>query len=255
MTIEAAEPQSSAPVIEPPVKNSFERIAGVLFAPAETFRDIARKPDFLVPVLVMVIIGFVATALLVPRMDFEAMTREQMEQSGRQMSEADIERASRMGAAVGKVIAWISPVLGVVIWLIIAAVLLLGHRVMGGDGNFAQAFSTTVYAWIPNAISGIITTVVAMAKGEVNPATMNTLVKSNLGFLADMQDNPILFALLSSLDVFTIWTLILLVIGFSTISRFSRAKSAAIVISLWLVTVVVKLGFAALGAAARAKNA
>jgi hypothetical protein len=111
-----------------------------------------------------------------------------------------------------------------------------------------------MYAWIPNAISGIVMTIVAAAKGEVNPATMNTLVKSSPAFLVDMKDNPILFALLSSFDLFTIWTLILFIIGFSTLSRLSRGKSAAIVISLWLVTVVVKLGFAALGAA-RMKNA
>ena len=55
-------------------------------------------------------------------------------------------------------------------------------------------------------------------------------------------------AVLSSVDIFMIWTLILLVIGFSTLSRLSRAKSAAIVISLWLVTVVIKVGLAALGA-------
>ena len=40
----------------------------------------------------------------------------------------------------------------------------------------------------------------------------------------------------------------LLIIGFATLSRLSRAKSAAIVISLWLLTVVVKLGFAAMAA-------
>jgi FtsH-binding integral membrane protein len=63
-----------------------------------------------------------------------------------------------------------------------------------------------------------------------------------------MSEHPVLFSLLSSFDIFTIWTLILLIIGFSTLSRMSRGKSAAIVISLWLFTVVVKLGFAALGA-------
>jgi len=250
MTTGTAEPFSPAPPIEPPAsKNSFERIAGVLFAPAETFRDIARKPDIVVPLLVLLVLGFVAAVILVPRMDFDAMVREQMAQSGRQMSDADMERAAKMGAGFGKMMAYASPVLSVAIWAIIAGVLLLAHRLMGGEGNYMQAFSTTLYAWIPNAISGVILTIVAAAKGSVNPATMNTLVKSNPAFLVDMADHPVLFALLGSLDVFSIWVLILLIIGFSTLSRMSRAKSAAIIISLWLITVVVKLGFAALGAA------
>ena len=32
----------------PAAKNSFQRIAGVFFAPVETFADIARKPDVLI---------------------------------------------------------------------------------------------------------------------------------------------------------------------------------------------------------------
>ena len=253
MTTGTADP-ISAPAAEPPAKNSFQRIAGVLFAPAETFKDIARKPDIVVPLVILVLLGIVAAVLLVPRMDFDAMMQEQMAQSGRQMSEADMERASKVAAGFGKMMAYASPLLSVAIWAIIAAVLLLAHRLFGGEGNFMQAFSTTLYAWIPNAISGIVMTIVAVAKGEVNPATMGTLVKSSPAFLVDMKDNPVLFALLSSFDIFTIWVLILLIIGFSTLSRLSRGKSAAIVISLWLVTVVVKLGFAAM-AAARMKNA
>lgn len=249
MTIENAGSIPPASPAEPPAKNTFERIAGVLFAPAETFRDIARRPDIVTPLIILVVIGFIVTALIVPRMDFEAAFREQMSQQNTKMSDADLDRAAKMGSAFGKVMAWTGPIWGILIWVIIAGVLLLAHRLMGGEGNFKQAFSTVLYSWIPNTISGIVTGIVAVARGEVDPTSMQTMVKSNPAFLVDMKDNPILFAVLSSLDIFTIWTLILLVIGFSTLSRLSRVKSAAIVVSLWLVTVVVKLGFAALGAA------
>jgi len=76
---------------------------------------------------------------------------------------------------------------------------------------------------------------------------MATVVKSNLGFLTDPKDHSILFAFLSSFDVFTIWTVVLLIIGFAIISRVSRAKSAAIVVAMWFVAIAIKLGFAALG--------
>ena len=254
MTTGNAEPSPAAPIAAPPAKNSFQRIAGVLFAPAETFRDIARRPDILTPLLILVVIGFIVTALIVPRMDFESAFREQMSQQNRQMSDADLERAAKFGSAFGKIMAWTGPIWGIVIWAIIAGVLLLAHRLFGGEGNFKQAFSTVLYSWIPNTISGIVTGIVAVARGEIDPTTMQTLVKSNPAFLVDMKEQPILFAMLSSLDVFTIWTLILLIIGFATLSRLSKAKSAVIVVSLWLLTVVVKLGFAAMGAA-RAKAA
>jgi hypothetical protein len=252
MTTDSAGLPPPAASPEPPAKNTFQRFAGVLFAPADTFRDIARRPDIVVPLIVLVVISFVVTALIIPRMDFEAAFREQMSQQNRNMSDADLDRAVKMGSAFGKVMAWTGPIWGILIWVIIAGVLLLAHRLFGGEGNFKQAFSTVLYSWVPLIISGIVTGIVAMARGEIDPTGMQTLVKSNPAFLVDMKDNPILFAALSSLDIFTIWTIILLVIGFATLSRLSRAKSAAIIVSLWLVTVVVKLGFAALGAA-RAK--
>jgi hypothetical protein len=249
MTTDSAGFPPPAPTSEPPAKNTFQRFAGVLFAPADTFRDIARRPDILTPLIVLVVISFIVSALIIPRMDFEAAFREQMASQNSKMSDADLDRAAKMGSAFGKVMAWTGPIWGILIWVIIAGVLLLAHRLFGGEGNFKQALSTVLYSWIPLTINGIVTGIVALARGEIDPTTMQTLVKSNPAFLVDMKDNPILFAALSSLDIFTIWTLILLVIGFATLSRLSRAKSAVIIVSLWLLTVVVKLGFAALGAA------
>ena len=77
MTIDAdpARPRPGAPAA--PKKNSFERIAGALFSPGETFADIARKPDFLVPLLVIIIIGYVCTFVMVPRMDWDAVGAQQ----------------------------------------------------------------------------------------------------------------------------------------------------------------------------------
>jgi hypothetical protein len=73
-------------------------------------------------------------------------------------------------------------------------------------------------------------------------------VKSNPAFLVDMKEQPILFSLLYNFDVFTIWTIFLLIVGFSTLSKTSKAKAATIVLSLWAAMIVVKLGFAALAA-------
>jgi len=71
--------------------------------------------------------------------------------------------------------------------------------------------------------------------------TLATLVRSNLGFLADFKANPISFALLSSVDIFSIWYVVLLIIGFAYVSRLSRAKTAMVIVSLWIVATCFKL--------------
>lgn len=253
MTTGIAEPSPAAPIELPPAKNSFQRIAGVLFAPAETFRDIARKPDILVPLLVIVIVTYVTIFLTMPRMDWDAVAAQQEEAMRKQnpnMTDADMERVARITKAGGTVMMYVMPALFIAWYAIIAGVLLLACRLFGGEGNYKQAFSATLYAWMPMLLAGILGTVVVLARGGlIDPQAMQTLVKSNPAFLVDIKEQPILFALLSSLDIFTIWLLILLVIGFAALSKLSKAKVAVIVVSLWLVTVVIKLGMAALGAA------
>ena len=253
MTTGIAEPSPAAPVAAPPAKNSFQRLAGVLFAPADTFRDIARKPDILVPLLVIVIVTYATIFLTMPHMDWDAVAAQQeeaMRAQGRKMSEADMEQMAKISKAGGTIFMYVMPLLFIAWYAIVAGVLLLACRLFGGEGTYKQAFSATLYAWMPMVLAGILGTVVVMARGGlIDPATMQTLVKSNPAFLVDMKEQPILFSLLSSLDIFTIWMLVLMIIGFAALSRLSKAKVAVMVIALWLVTVVIKLGFAALGAA------
>jgi hypothetical protein len=227
----------------------FARIAGVLFAPAEAFEEIARRPDILAPLLLTVALGFVSVFMIVPHFDFESFTAEQASQIRRknpETSAADAERVGRIGAAVSKMFLWTAPVIGIVVFLVLAAVFLFAFRLMGGEGTYKQALSVTLYAWIPFVISGIITGIVVMARGSFDPTTAATLVKSNPAFLVDMKEQPALFSLLSSLDVFSFWMLVLLVFGFSAISTLSRKTSAAIVVTIWICYVLVKTGFAAL---------
>lgn len=252
MTLGADENQPPvAPVAQPEI-NPFQRIAGVLVTPVRTFAEIARRPDIMVPLVLIVVIGFATTFATMPRLDWDAMHDAQFEQMKKQqpnMTQEDFERFSKIGTAFTKAVIWVMPVLFIAWYAIIAGVLLLGVRMFGGEGDYKQAFSVTVYSWIPYVILGIITTIVILAKGSFDPTHAATIVKSNPAFLVDMKKQFVLYSLLSMLDIFTFWMLALLTMGFASVGKISRAKSGAIVIASWLILVVIRLGFAAMGAA------
>lgn len=240
----------SQPAAAPPTRtNSFARIGGALFAPNETFKEIAVKPDIGIPLAILLIAGFISAVIIAQHVDFGTATREALEAQGRQMSAEEMDQAVRIGSAFGKAVTYFSPVLSVIFFVVIAGVLLLAFRMLGGEGNFKQAFSVTLYAWFPQLIKGILMTIVIMTRKDVPADQLGNLVMSNPGFLLDPKQQAVLHALVSSIDLFTIWTVVLFIIGFSFVSGMSKAKSAAIVVGLWLVAVIVKLGFAALGAA------
>lgn len=254
MTIDTAGSTPAQPVSPAaPAKSTFQRIMGVFFAPDETFADIARRPDILWPLVILTLFGFVTTALIMPRLDMDAVVAQQAEAMQKQnpnMSDADVESAGRMVRAMGKVSGWLSPVFIIVGYLLIALVLWGAFRVMGGDGDFKQSLSTTLYAYMPRMLlGGLIATVIIVMRGTVDPTQMATVVKTNPAFLVDPKAQPVLSSFLASFDLFVLWTIFLLTVGFSKVARVTKAKAATIIIVLWLVTIGVKVGFAALGAA------
>jgi hypothetical protein len=253
MTAGTAEPYSPAPP-EAPAKNSFQRIAGVLFAPAETFRDIARKPDVLVPLLVLVVLGFVAAVVIVPRTDRSDMQDiEERAVRKRQpgASDADVARFMAMNASIKKVTGYSKPALMIAAYAIFAGILLLAFRLFGGEGTYKQAFSVTLYAWIPMVLHSLLIAVVALIRGSVSELTMATAVMTNPAawLNIDLREQTVIYAALASFDIFTIWSLILFILGFAAVSKFSTKRAAAVVLSLWFVLALIGLGLASIGAA------
>jgi hypothetical protein len=224
-----------------PEPNAFQRIIGVLFSPDATMASIARRPDWVLPLVILLIMSLGAGVIIAQHVDFGAAAREAMEQN-KNASPEQIDRGVKMAASIGKVATYLSPVLGAIGLLIIAGVLLLAFRLFGGEGDFKQAFSVTCYSSMPGVIKSIIMMIIIVAKGGIIPAQqLAILVRSNLGFLADYKANPMAFAVLSSIDIFSIWFLALMIIGFAYLARVSRVKSAVIIISLWLVVLCFKL--------------
>src|SRR5260370_21408464 len=93
------------PAAPGPKPSGFERIIGVLMSPDETCASIARQPDFLAPLLVILVLAGIGGFIFAQRVDFTAPAREAMEERGN-MSEAQMESALRITGIVSKVIAY-----------------------------------------------------------------------------------------------------------------------------------------------------
>jgi hypothetical protein len=245
-------PQPVAPA--PEKTNPFGRLVGVLFSPDETFASIARRPDWVVPLLLFLVLAAVSGFVFAHHVDFVSAARAQLEARGG-MSADQMDRALRIQASIAKVASYCAPIFSAIFYIVIAAILMLAYRMMGGEGEFRHYFSVTLYSWMPRFIQSVILTgILAFRTEPLGAELLPTLVRSNLGFLVDAKTQTVLFSLLTSLDIFTIWGLVLMAIGFAHVSRFSKAKSAGIVVSLWAFVIVIKVGFASFGAMMRARK-
>ncbi len=232
------------PVEAPPPSNSFSRIIGIFFSPNQTFQDIARKPDWLVPALLIVLVSVVVVVIMVPRIDFDATYREAFEAQG--MSAQQQDQALRIASAFGRASMYVSPLFAIGWMAVLALIYCLGVRMLGGAATFMQTFSVVLYSGMPRVLKALITIPVLLSKHGLRLQEIETVLRSNLGFLANPKTQPMLFAVLAGLDVFTIWGLILTVIGLAAVSKLSKAKTAAIVIVVACLGLLLRIGGAAM---------
>jgi hypothetical protein len=237
-SIDNSPPPSAPPPPEVPAaapKTGFlDRLIGVLTSPSEAFASIARQPDWVAPFTLIIIVAVVGAILLGIRIDWHSLAEEATAMNPNIPADR-VDSAVGMTSAIMKMTNYLSPILAALVVLIAAAVLMVSLRLFAGEINFAQAFSVTLYAWIPRVIKGAIGIGILFARGSVDMYTLQNPVASNPGAFVDPKSNLMLYTFLTSIDVFNLWTLFLLTIGFAIAAKVSRGKSAAIVVGWWVV--------------------
>ena len=97
---------ANANVIEEPLppRGSFpERFLGVFISPNAAFLDIARKPDFIAPLIVGIVAAVAVTETMLAKIGMDRIIRLSLEQSGRasRMTPEQIRQAVEQGAKFG----------------------------------------------------------------------------------------------------------------------------------------------------------
>lgn len=236
---------------EPEAKiGAMGRVTGVLFNPKATFEDIARKPNWFVPLAILTVFSLVVCYFLVQKVDWEAFQRKQIESSSftsnltQDQKDQAVARNVKMTTPLTYGIGLLGPIISI---LIITLVYWGAFNIFKGAGlKFGTAFAIVNYAFVPAVIGAVLTIVVLMLKraGEVDPQRIAVTSMGN--FLAG--DAPKwLVALGSSIDLIWFWTLALLAIGFAAANprKITTSSAFTVVIGMWLVWVLIKVGFAA----------
>src|SRR5713101_8355996 len=84
----------------PPPMSEFSRLVGVFVSPKEAFTDIAKRPRWWIPVILVAIASTIFTIAYSNRVGFEQMIRQALQQSsqGQSMTPQQIEIAIERGA-------------------------------------------------------------------------------------------------------------------------------------------------------------
>lgn len=227
-----------------PSDSALARVPGVLFSPVKTFESIARRPTWIAPFLLWTAMSIGVTAALLPKIDYDQLTRQAMQQRGQTVPEerigAIVEQQKKFGGIFGWVIGAVSPA---VVSLLVAVVLWGSFKAFGWDTRFAQAYGVTTHAFLPGVLKAAFLLFLITRQETVNPQALGDLLRSNLGFLVPRDSSRPLHSLLQSLDVFSLWSLCLFVVGFAAAAKIKRGAAAGVIVTLWLVAVAISVGW------------
>jgi hypothetical protein len=232
--------------------SSLGRLLGALLSPVETFRSIEARPTWVAPLLLLMLLGGTASFLVQMKIDPVEATRTQVERMKVDIPPEQVEKMIRdaenrtTGTKAAFAVAG-GLVQGVVL-VIVAAIFLGALRLFGSEIDFVRSLSTTLHAYMPLAVAGLLNIPLLMGRETVtfDEATQGGVLLSSLAALAPEDASSMLKVLLGSVDLFTVWTVILLALGFRIVGRVSTAVASGIVILFWLIYIGGKLGLTAL---------
>lgn len=244
------------PAAEPP-KNALTdsglgRIVGVLVSPTATFHSIARRPTWIAPLVALLLVAMVGSFVAVDKIDkgeVRDLIEAQMEAQGNNPSDEELDGFVDLQLKIGA--GCNIAILGIGLPLI-ALVMMVVFRMLGGEITFGRSFATVIHSMMPLVVSGVIGIVILLLRSEplgVREVQFGGVLASNLAGFAPEGASDIVLTILGSLDVFSFWVVALLAIGFATVAGVSTGSAAMAAGALWIVWIVVKVGLAAVGQA------
>jgi len=234
-------PAGAAADAEP--QGLLSRIAGVYFSPGETFAAIGRAPRFIIPILLLVLLGAGANYLLTSRLGYENMMRKQMQpmvERGfltQEQADEQIQRRTTGAAAIfGKVQGPLTTGIGIVVVLLaVTGLFKLYSLIIGAENKFKPLLAVTAYTFLALSLIQTVLFIIVIYLKDPDDIDLINTVGSNLAALLPLVSSaPSKFvkALASWVDVFGIWRIALLSIGYAAVSHKMKASTPAIFLTV-----------------------
>jgi hypothetical protein len=229
---------------EPVKRFRFDWITGVIFHPGRTFEQISdqTKSSWLLPILLLtlttiarvVVAGRIKQTMMLnagPTLppNFEYYSPEQ---------QAQFLQAAQ--ATSGPVFVYVFPLIVALVgiwigWLLVGGLLHLVVTLMGGRGATGYSINLVAWASIPFVILDIIRTITMLATKQLIET------QGLAGFAPASSDGSLTYlaSLLSLVNIFLIWHIILLIIGVRKGNGLALGKASfAVIITIGLVVAV-----------------
>jgi Yip1-like protein len=236
---------AAVPPQEPAPLSQAQRLVNTFFAPSKTFTDLRRSAAWWAPFLITVIFSTIFVYVVDQKVGFRKVVENQLRLQPKQAERIENlpagqrETAMQRQTSITKGISYGFPLLMLAWHAIVAGVLLATLKFgAGAEVKYKTLFALVIYAGLPGLFKAVLAVVSLLAGVASDAFTFQNPVATNPGYFVDAASSPVLFSLLSSIDILTIWTLVLAAIGVTCVSKVKRGTAFAVVFGWYAVTVL-----------------
>ena len=222
------------------IKLAFEVIA----SPFNGFKKLKEKKAFLVPFLLAVVLNTVAVTYYTFNVDLKYVVAQQIEMSGK-MDAMPKEQVDKMINIQSKILKYAMPTgyfLGAFFYLIIIALYLFTMaKVYTSDLSFKESIVITGNAYFVFFISAV-TLIIILFVTDFKTSSLQSLMPTNLAYYFSYETlGRKLYIVFSKIDLFSVWFVSLLGIGFHVFTEESLTKSLLTVFVPYILLIILAI--------------
>jgi hypothetical protein len=234
--------------------SQWQRVASTFTAPSKTFEDIKRgNKSWWLPFLILALVGYILFAAVYFKIGMQQTVDNQIQLNPKQ-AEAMAQAPPAQRETTEKISLYITEgffIAGPIVLLVAIAVMSLVlwgtiNFVFGGKAKYGSIFAVWLFASLPGIVKVLLGTIVIFAGATPDSFNIKNYAPTNAGaFLNPLETNKALYALATSLDVITIWTLVLLGMGIAIVAGVKRTSGYIAVFGWWALIVLIGAAVAA----------
>lgn len=225
--------------------SQIERVVDTYVAPSKTFEDIRRNASWWLPFLLGLVVTYLFVFAIQHEIGFQKVAETAMQNSPvmqqrmNSMTPAQVQQTYATIATSYKVTLYMTPILTLVFALVAGGILMMSFNFgLGAQALFSQYFAVWMYAGLPLLIKSLLASITLFAGLGADQFQLENPVGTNIGFYLGQDAPKWLSTLLSSADLFTIWTVLLLIVGCSIVAKVKRSQAAIVVVGWWVLAII-----------------
>lgn len=250
----AAVPPMPSEVAQPGLSEPL-RILNVFAAPSKTFADIRRNANWWLPWLIVGVLAAASLTMFNNKIDIERYIRDQIANSPSQsqafegLSKEQQDQRIAIGIKITKFLPYAIPIFSLVGGLLISAILMAAFNFIHEAAvPYKRSVAIFFYAGLPSIITAILGIITVSLATDMEGRNPRNLVATNPAYFMDYQNSSkFLYGMAGSLDVITIWVIVLIGIGFKVNSAKPKMSTGTSIGTVAVLYMIWRLAASSLG--------